>query len=112
MFRLLKKNKKWTRELLTWIQEVIIFRELRNSEKPRSIYLSTFLKKDKFIFKLYKPLLSSSLCKLESVFAFIIYRPKNSSNANIYYSETLRYSSDSHTSPSDRYIIIYYRKQE
>ncbi len=73
--------------------------------------ISIFLKKDEFIFKPYKLLLSSSLCKLKAIFAFIVHKPKNHSKANTYISKALKHSSDNHTSPSDRYGIVNYRKK-
>ena len=61
--------------------------QLRDPRKPRSTYLSAFLKKDEFIPKPYEPLLPSYLRKLESVFASVMHRPKNSLKANTYYKE-------------------------
>ncbi|RIA79738.1 hypothetical protein C1645_745716 [Glomus cerebriforme] len=50
--------------------------------------------------KSYKPLLPSSLRKLGSVFAVVVYSVKNLSEVNIIASKALYYSSDNHTSPS------------
>ena len=63
--------------------------------KPGSTYLSTFLKKDEFIPEMEsrKPLLPSSLRKLESVLASEMHSPKNSPKANTYVSEALRLQS-------------------
>ncbi|CAG8803612.1 35876_t:CDS:2 [Gigaspora margarita] len=60
--------------------------------KLGSIYLSTFLKKDEFFSKPYKPLLPSSLRKLGSVFASVVHSAKNLSEANTFASEALRHS--------------------
>jgi hypothetical protein len=84
---------------------------LRNPEKPGSIYLSLFLKKDEFISKSYKPLLPSSLRKLGSVFAVVAHGIKNLSEANTIASQALRHSPDNHASPSDRYTIVNYRRR-
>ncbi len=84
---------------------------LESPGKPGSTYLSVFLKKDKFIPKPYNSLLPSSLRKLESVFAGIMYMPKNLSKFNTYTREALQHSSDNHISPSDRYTIVNYRKR-
>ncbi|PKY38190.1 hypothetical protein RhiirA4_451141 [Rhizophagus irregularis] len=65
------KNEKWAKKLLTWIQEAIVSGELRDPEKPRTIYLSSFLEKNEFIPKPYKPLLPSSLRKLGSVYLLL-----------------------------------------
>ncbi|RGB22739.1 hypothetical protein C1646_775615 [Rhizophagus diaphanus] len=113
IFRSLEKNEERARQLLTWIQEAISFGQLRDSGKPRSTYLSTFLKKDEFIPEMEscKPLLPSSLRKLESVFASVAHGPKNPSKANTYASEVLRHSPDNHASPSKRYTIVNMRKR-
>ncbi|RGB26827.1 hypothetical protein C1646_769928 [Rhizophagus diaphanus] len=102
VFRSLKKNEERARQLLTWIQEAISFRQLQDPGKPGSTYLSTFLKKDEFIFKTEsrKPLLPSSLHKLGSVFASVVHGPKNPLKANTYASEALRHLPDNHASPS------------
>src|SRR4051812_31043676 len=84
---------------------------LKDPGKPGSTYLSTFLKKDEFIPKPYKPLLPSSLRKLGSVFAVVIHSAKNLSKANTFASQALRYSPDNHASPSDRYTIVNYRRK-
>ena len=112
VFRSLEKDEERAKQLLIWIQNAISSGELRDPGKPGSTYLSAFLKKDEFIPKPYEPLLPSYLRKLGSVFAFIAYGPKNPSKANTYYREALRHSSDSHTSPSDRYIIVNFRRRE
>ncbi|RGB22772.1 hypothetical protein C1646_775563 [Rhizophagus diaphanus] len=94
-------------------QEAISSRQLRDSEKPGSTYLSTFLKKDEFIPKTEsrKPLLPSSLRKFRSVFASVAYGLKNPSKANTYASEALRHSPDNHASPSKRYTIVNMQKR-
>ena len=111
MFKLLEKNEERARQLLIWIQEAIIFGVLKDLEKPESTYLSSFLKKDEYIPKSYKPLLSSSLRKLGVVFASVVHRPKNLSKANTYVSKAFHYSPDNHTSPSDRYTIVNFRRR-
>ncbi|RIA93978.1 hypothetical protein C1645_818746 [Glomus cerebriforme] len=83
--------------------EAVSSGQLRDFGKPGSTYLSSFLKKDEYIPKPYKPLLPSSLRKLGAVFASVVHEPKNPSKANTYASEALRHSPDNHTSPSDRY---------
>jgi hypothetical protein len=97
--------------LLTWIQEAIVSKVLRNPGKPRSIYLSAFLKKEEFIPKPYKPLLPSSLRKLGAVFAVVASGIRNLSKANTIASQALRHSPDNHTAPSDRYTIVNFRKR-
>ncbi|RGB24667.1 hypothetical protein C1646_772762 [Rhizophagus diaphanus] len=91
--------------------EAISFEQLRNLEKPGSIYLSSFLKKDEYIPKPYEPLLSNYLCKLEAVFASVVHEPKNLSKANTYASEALCHCPDNHTSLYDRYTIINFRRR-
>ncbi|CAG8806509.1 10127_t:CDS:2 [Gigaspora margarita] len=134
----LADNEEWAKKLLTWIQEAIVSGQLRDPGKLGSTYLSTFLKKDEFIPKPYKPLLPSSLRKLGSVFASVVHSaknlseantfasealrhravfasiahgPKNASKANTYASEALRHSPDNHASPSKRYTIVNMRKR-
>ncbi|RGB23405.1 hypothetical protein C1646_677145 [Rhizophagus diaphanus] len=111
VFRSLEKNEERTRQLLTWIQEAISSRQLKDPEKPRSTYLSSFLKKDEYISKPYEPLLPSSLRKLGAVFASVVHGPKNLLKANSYASEALRHSPDNHASPSDRYTIVNFRRR-
>ncbi|RIB22895.1 hypothetical protein C2G38_2172803 [Gigaspora rosea] len=113
VFRSLEKNEKRARELLTWIQEAISSGQLRDSRKLGSMYLSTFLKKNKFIpeTESHKPLVPSSLRKLGSVFASIVHSPYNLSKANTYASEALWHSPDNHASLSKRYTIVNMRKR-
>ena len=111
VFRSLEKNEERARQLLTWIQKVIVSRALKDPGKPGSTYLSSFLKKNEYIPKPYEPLLPSSLRKLGAVFASVVHGPKNSSKANTYASEALRHSPDNHTSPSDRYTIVNFRRR-
>ncbi|GBB92725.1 hypothetical protein RclHR1_20480007 [Rhizophagus clarus] len=49
--------------------------------------------------------------KLGAVFASVVHGPKNPSKANTYASEALRHSPDNHTSPSDRYTIVNFRRR-
>src|SRR6266496_3877685 len=108
VFRSLEKNKERAKQLLTWIQNAIFSGQLRDPGKPGSIYLSSFLKKDEFIPKPYKPLLPSSLRKLGSVFAVVAHSAKNLSEAKSIANQALRHS---HTSPSDRYTIVNFRRR-
>ncbi|CAG8651479.1 25994_t:CDS:2, partial [Dentiscutata erythropus] len=68
--------------------------------------------RDEFIPESGKPLLPSSLRKLDAVFASVAHEPKNASKANTYASEALRHLSDNHASPSKRYTIVNMRKRE
>ncbi len=109
VFRSLEKNEERARQLLTWIQEAISFRQLRDPGKPRSVYLNAFLKKDEFLPESGKPLLPSYLCKLEAVFAVVVYGVKNLSEAMTIANESLRHSPDNHASPAKNYTIVNYR---
>uniref|UniRef100_U9T216 Uncharacterized protein n=1 Tax=Rhizophagus irregularis (strain DAOM 181602 / DAOM 197198 / MUCL 43194) TaxID=747089 RepID=U9T216_RHIID len=91
--------------------KAITSRALKDLGKPGSIYLSSFLKKDEYIPKPYEPLLPSSLRKLGAVFASAVHGPKNLLKANTYTSEAFRHSPDNHTSPSDRYTIVNFRRR-
>ncbi|GBC10683.1 hypothetical protein RclHR1_09820002 [Rhizophagus clarus] len=93
------------------IQEAIVSRALKDPGKPGSTYLSSFLKKDEYIPKPYELLLPSSMRKLGAVFASVVHRPKNLSKTNTYASEVLHHSPDNHTSPSDRYTIVNFRRR-
>ena len=97
--------------MLTWIQEAIISRELRDPGKLGSTYLITFLKKDEFLPESGKPLLPSSLCKLGAVFAVVLNSVKNLSEAMTIASQALRHSPDNHASPAQNYTIINFRKR-
>ncbi|CAG8629074.1 16714_t:CDS:2 [Cetraspora pellucida] len=90
----LEKNEEQAKQLLTWIQDNICSEQLKDPGKLGSIYLSTFLKKDKFI------------PENGTVFTSVAHRSKNASKANTYASETLQHSLDNHASSSKRYIII------
>ena len=109
MFRSLEQNKERARQLLTWIQDAISSGQLRDPGKPGSIYLSSFLKKDEFIPKPYKPLLPSSLRKLGSVFAVVAHSAKNLSEAMTIASKALRHSPNNHASLAQNYTILNYR---
>jgi hypothetical protein len=89
VFRSLEKNEERAKQLFTWIQEAIVSGVLKDPEKPRSTYLSSFLKKDEYIPKPYEPLLSNFLRKLGAVFASVVHGPKNLLKANTYASEAL-----------------------
>ncbi|CAG8765861.1 22811_t:CDS:2, partial [Dentiscutata erythropus] len=111
VFRSLEKNEEQAKQLLTWIQDNICSGQLKDPEKLRSTYLSTFLKKDEFIPESGEPLLPSSLRKLGAVFTSVAHGPKNASKANTYASEALQHSPDNHASPSKRYTIINMQKR-
>ncbi|PKK57658.1 hypothetical protein RhiirC2_797646 [Rhizophagus irregularis] len=107
----LQKNEERASQLLTWIQEAISSGQLRDPGKPGVLWFNRFLKKDEFLPETGKPLLSSSLRKLEAVFASVVHRPKNLSKANTYANEALRHSPENHTAPSKRYTIVNMRKR-
>src|SRR6266542_4660465 len=109
VFRSLEKNEKRARQLLTWIQEAISSRQLRDPGKPGSVYLNAFLKKDEFLPESGKPQLLSYLRKLEAVFAVVAHRVKNLSEAMTITSESLRHSPDNHAFPAKNYTIVNYR---
>ncbi|RIB19697.1 hypothetical protein C2G38_2181177 [Gigaspora rosea] len=106
-----QENEEQAKQLLTWIQDNICSGELKDPGKLGSMYLSTFLKKDKFIPESGESLLPSSLRKLGAVFASVAHGPKNASKANTYASEALRHSPDNHAFPSKRYTIVNMRKR-
>ena len=106
VFRSLEKNEKRARQLLTWIQEAISSGQLRDPEKPGSIYLNAFLKKDRSLSETGKSLLSSYLCKLEAVFAVVSNSAKNLSEAITITSQALRHSPDNYVSPAQNYTIV------
>ncbi|PKC64325.1 hypothetical protein RhiirA1_462593 [Rhizophagus irregularis] len=72
---------------------------------------NTFLKKDEFLPETGKPLLPSSLRKLEAVFAVVSHGAKNLSEAMTIASEGLRHSPDNYASPAKNYTIVNYRKR-
>ena len=81
MFRSLEKDEKRAKQLLTWIQDAISSGQLKDPEKPGALWFNIFLKKDEFLPEIGKPLLSSSLRNLGSVFAVAIHCAKNLSKA-------------------------------
>ena len=109
VFRSLEKNEKRARQLLTWIQEAISSGQLRDPEKPGSVYLNAFLKKNEFLLESGKPLLSSYLRKLGVVFAVVSNSAKNLSEAMTIASQAFRHSPDNHASSTQNYIIVNYR---
>ncbi|PKC69132.1 hypothetical protein RhiirA1_456394 [Rhizophagus irregularis] len=103
VFRSLEKNEKRARQLLTWIQEAIVSRVLKNPGKLDAQWFNTFLKN-------YN-LLPSYLRKIVVVFAVEQHDAKNLSKAMTIASEALRHSSDNNTSPVQNYIIVNYRSR-
>ena len=81
MFRLLKKDEEQAKQLLTWIQNAISSKQLKDPGKPDALWFNTFLKKDEFLPEVGKPLLPSSLRNLGAVFAVTIHGSKNLSKA-------------------------------
>ncbi|UZO29305.1 uncharacterized protein OCT59_022784 [Rhizophagus irregularis] len=82
---------------------------LKDPGKPGVLWFNTFLKKDKFLPKVGKPLLPSSLRKIGTVFAVVAHGAKNLSKAETIASEALRHSPDNHASPAKNYTIVNYR---
>ncbi|PKY56850.1 hypothetical protein RhiirA4_477441 [Rhizophagus irregularis] len=101
VFRSLEKNEERARQLLTWIQEAIVSRVLRDPGKPGAQWFNAFLKK-------YN-LLPSYLRKIGAVFAVEKHDAKNLSKAMTIASEALRHSPDNNTSPVQNYTIVNYR---
>ena len=111
MFRSLEKDEERAKQLLTWIQDAISSGQLKDPGKPGALWFNIFLKKDEFLPEIGKPLLSSSLRNLGSVFAVATHCAKNLSKAGTISDEALRHSPDNHASPSKRYIIVNMRKR-
>ncbi|POG64307.1 hypothetical protein GLOIN_2v1484018 [Rhizophagus irregularis DAOM 181602=DAOM 197198] len=101
VFRSLEKNEKRARQLLTWIQEAIVSRVLKDPGKLGAQWFNTFLKN-------YN-LLPSYLRKIGVVFAVEEHDAKILSKAMTIASEALRHSSDNNTSSVQNYIIVNYR---
>ncbi|PKK42098.1 hypothetical protein RhiirC2_804594, partial [Rhizophagus irregularis] len=105
VFRSLEKNEERASQLLTWIQEAISSRQLRDPGVPGVKWFNTFLKKDRFLPETGKPLLPRYLRKLGAVFAVVSHGAKNLSEAMTIASEALRHSPDNHASPAKNYTI-------
>ncbi|RIA98846.1 hypothetical protein C1645_812336 [Glomus cerebriforme] len=80
VFRSLEKNEKRARQLLIWIQEAISSRQLKDPEKPGSVYL-------------------------KAIFAIIAHDAKNLSETMTIANETLHHNSNNHTFPAKNYTI-------
>ena len=106
MFKSIEMNGKRASQLLTWIQEAISFRQLRDPGKPDALQFNTFLKKDEFLPKTGKLLLSGSLRKLGVVFAVVSHGAKNLSEAMTITRQVLRHNSDNHASLAKNYTIV------
>jgi len=78
---------------------------------PGVKWFNTFLKKERFLPKTGKPLLSSYLYKLGVVFAVVLNSAKNLSEAMTIASQALRHSSDNHSSPAQNYTIVNFQKR-
>ncbi len=78
---------------------------------PEVKQFNTFLKKDRFLSKIGKSLLSRYLCKLEIVFAVVTYRAKNLSKAMTIANKVLQHSPNNYTSPAKNYTIVNYQKK-
>ena len=109
MFRSLEKNGERARQLLTWIQDSITTRQLRDPGVPGVKWFNTFLKKDRFLLETGKPLLPRYLRKLGTVFAVVTHGAKNLSEAMTIASQALRHSPDNYASPAQNYTIVNYR---
>ena len=72
-------------------------------------WFNTFLKKDRFLPKTGKPLLSSYLHKLGAVFAVISNGVQNLSEAMTITSQALCHSSDNYASSAQNYTIVNYQ---
>ncbi|PKC58015.1 hypothetical protein RhiirA1_471618 [Rhizophagus irregularis] len=69
-------------------------------------WFNTFQKKDRFLPKTGKPLLSSYLRKLGAVFAVILNGAKNLSEAMSIASQALQHSPDNHAISAQNYTIV------
>src|ERR1044071_5129475 len=87
------------------------FWSVKRSRKAWIDILKFISEKNEYIPNPYEPLLPSSLRKLGAVFASVVHGPKNPSKANTYASEALRHNPDNHTSSSDRYTIVNFRRR-
>ncbi|PKK55686.1 hypothetical protein RhiirC2_801762 [Rhizophagus irregularis] len=115
VFRLLERDEKRAKLLLTWIQNAISSGQLRDPGVPVVKWFNTFLKKDRFLPETGKPLLPSYLRKLEAVFAVMLNGAKNLSDvthAMTIASKALRHSPDNHASPAQNYTIVNFRLRE
>ena len=77
IFRSLERDEERAKLLLTWIQDAISSGQLRDPGVPGVKWFNTFLKKDRFLSEIGKPLLPSYLHKLEAVFAIVSNNVKN-----------------------------------
>ena len=111
VFRSLEKNEERTKQLLIWIQKAISSGQLRDPGVSEVKWFKTFLKKDRYLPKTGKPLLSGSLRKLGAVFAVVSYGAKNLSEATTIAGQALRHNPDNHASPAKNYTIVNYRKR-
>jgi hypothetical protein len=111
VFRSLERDEMQAKLLLTWIQEAISSRQLRDPGVRGVKWFNTFLKKDRFLPETGKPLLPSYLRKLGAVFAVISHGAKNLSEAMTIASQALRHSPDNHASPAQNYTIVNFRKR-
>ncbi|PKC63931.1 hypothetical protein RhiirA1_463127 [Rhizophagus irregularis] len=111
VFRSLEKNEERASQLLTWIQEAISSRQLRDPGVPGVKWFNAFLKNNRFLPETGKPLLPRYLRKLGAVFAVVAHGAKNLSEAMTIASEALRHSPDNHASPAKNYTIVNYRKR-
>jgi hypothetical protein len=111
VFRSLEKNEERASQLLTWIQEAISSRQLRDPGVPGVKWFNTFLKNNRFLPETGKPLLPRYLRKLGAVFAVVAHGAKNLSEAMTIASEALRHSPDNHASLAKNYTIVNYRKR-
>ena len=97
----MEKSEERARQLLSWVQNAISSRQLRDPGIAGVKWLNTFLKNH--------DLLPSHLRKIGAVFAVMVHEAKNLSNAMTIASEALRHSPDNNTSPAQNYTIVNYR---
>ncbi|RIA98430.1 hypothetical protein C1645_812680 [Glomus cerebriforme] len=91
--------------------EAIFSGQLKNPGKPGAKWFNTFLKKDEFLSKTGKPLVSKYLRKLGAVYAVVSHDVKNLSKAKTIASEALRHNPNNHVSSAKKYTIVNLRKR-
>ncbi|PKB99588.1 hypothetical protein RhiirA5_429456 [Rhizophagus irregularis] len=88
VFRSMEKSEERARQLLSWVQNAISSRQLRDPSIAEVKWLNTFLKNHDLL-----------PCKIEIVFVVVVHEAKNLSNAITITSEALWHSPDNNTSP-------------
>ncbi|RHZ85709.1 hypothetical protein Glove_62g16 [Diversispora epigaea] len=102
-FRSLEKNQERAKELLTWLQNTISSGKMGNPGKPGVKWFNRYLKP--------YGLIPQHLRKMGAVYGAVVHGAGNSGRLMTLAGQCLRHNPDSITSPTQRCVVINYRRK-